>query len=83
VVDDYLPAASRTANEQGTTKVKVCYTDQGKPVEVTVVESSSFARLDDAALRWSKGMRITPGVTGGQSQPGCLVVPVKFTLEKT
>jgi periplasmic protein TonB len=83
LVDDYFPPASRTSNEQGTTTVKICYDGQGKPVEITVTESSMFPRLDQAALRWGRAVRITPSVSGGQPQPGCLVVPVKFSLEKT
>jgi TonB family protein len=82
-VEDYYPSTSRTMKEQGTTEIRLCYDVQGRPNEVTVGESSRFARLDEAALRWGKAMRITPGLYGGRPQPACVKIPVKFSLEKS
>jgi protein TonB len=82
-VEDYYPAASRGLKEQGTTKLRFCYDERGRPDEVTVDESSGFVRLDEAAVRWGKAVRITPGVFGKQPQPGCVKLPVKFSLEKS
>jgi TonB family protein len=83
LVEDFYPTASRIQKEQGTTKIKLCYDDRGRPIESTVKESSSFPRLDEAAKRWAEAVRIRPGVIVGRSQPGCVVVPVRFSLEKS
>jgi TonB family protein len=78
---DYYPSASGALGEQGMVKLRVCYDERGKPSEVTVDQSSGFQRLDEAAIRWGKGVRFKPAVINGQSQPGCAVVPVQFSME--
>jgi len=83
LVEDYYPAASRSQNEQGTTKLELCYDDQGRTTQVTVKESSGFVRLDEAASRWGKAVRTIPGFIGGRPRPGCVSIPVKFSLEKS
>lgn len=83
LVDDYYPSASRSQKEQGTTKLELCYDDQGRSTQVKVGESSGFAKLDQAALRWGKSVRIAPGLLGGRPRPGCVSIPVKFSLEKS
>jgi TonB family protein len=83
LVEDYYPDVSRILKEQGTTKLRLCYGDRGSRNQVAVDKSSSFARLDEAAVRWGKAVRIVPGLFRGQPQPGCVVVPVKFSLEKS
>jgi TonB family protein len=82
-IEDYFPTASRSQKEQGTTKIKLCYDDLGRPTSSMVEESSSFARLDEAALRWSRAVRIIPGSIGGQPHSGCVIIPVTFSLEKS
>jgi TonB family protein len=80
---DYYPATSRALNEEGLTKVRLCYDLQGVPSEVTVDTSSGFPRLDAAAVRYGKAVRIRPGTVNGQPQPGCVVVPVRFSPKKS
>lgn len=67
---DY-PAASIRASEQGTTQLEVCVTDKGRVQSVSVVRSSGFPRLDDAAVNWLRNERFTPGMVGGKPQPMC------------
>jgi len=78
---DYYPSASSALGEQGMVKLQICYDERGKPSEVTVDQSSGFQRLDEAAVRWGKAVRFRPAVINGQSQPGCAVVPVQFSME--
>ncbi len=80
LVEDYYPAVSRNLKEQGITKLKLCYDDRGSSNQVTVDRSSSFARLDEAAVRWGKAVRIVPGLLRGQPQPGCVAVPREVLL---
>ncbi len=83
LVEDYYPAVSRTLNEQGIVKLKLCYDDRGRANQVTVDERSIFARLNEAAVRWGKAVRIIPELLRGQPQPGCVTVPVKFIFKNS
>lgn len=67
---DY-PSASRRAGEQGTTKLQVCVNSGGRVTSVSVAGSSGFQRLDDAAARWIRGERFTPGRINGVAQDVC------------
>lgn len=67
---DY-PSASRRAGEQGTTKLQVCVNAGGRVTSVSVAGSSGFQRLDDAAARWIRGERFTPGKINGVAQDVC------------
>ncbi len=80
---DYYPSASRNLGEEGLAKVRVCYDLKGKPVEggVTVDETSKFSRLDEAAVRYGKAVRVRPGTRDGKVEAGCVVVPVRFSLK--
>jgi TonB family protein len=79
-VDDYYPSASRSRIEEGTPRIELCYDERGRPAEVTVVESSGFKRLDDAAVRYGKAVRIRPGTIDGKAQAGCVKFFVRFSL---
>jgi periplasmic protein TonB len=65
------PVASIRASEQGTTHLEVCVTDKGRVQSVTVAESSGSPRLDQAAAKWLRSERFTPGMVGGVPQPMC------------
>jgi periplasmic protein TonB len=67
---DY-PSASVRAGEQGTTKLEVCVTEQGRVQSVNVVGSSGSARLDDAAAKWLRNARFSPAVAGGKPTAMC------------
>lgn len=65
------PSASRRAGEQGTTHLKVCVNSSGRVTSVSVVGSSGSPRLDDAAAKWLRGERFSPGKVNGQAQDVC------------
>jgi protein TonB len=67
---DY-PVASVRAGEQGTTSLEVCVSAAGRVTSVSVTESSGHQRLDDAAARWLRNERFTPGSIGGVAQSMC------------
>lgn len=83
LIEDYYPATSRHLAEQGTTGIKLCYDTRGRAVQVMVEESSSYKRLDEAAVRWGRSVRIRPGTFGGMLKPGCVLVHAKFSLESS
>jgi TonB family protein len=83
LIEDYYPAVSRALAEQGTVGLKLCYDIRGRPIQVTVEESSSHKRLDEAAVRWSRSVRIRLGTFNGMPRPGCVLARAKFSLERS
>lgn len=79
---DYYPESARTLNQQGTVRIRLCYDDTGLVTTTTLYQSSSFERLDQAALRMGRAYILKPGVINGQPQPGCVVVPIEFSLQE-
>ncbi len=65
------PAASIRASEQGTTKLELCVSAQGRVQSVSVAGTSGHARLDEAAAKWVRTARFAPGTIGGQAQSMC------------
>lgn len=65
------PAASIRASEQGTTKLELCVSAQGRVQSVSVAGTSGFSRLDEAAAKWVRNARFSPGTVGGQAQSMC------------
>jgi len=82
-VDDYYPETSRRLEEEGVTKVKVCVGTNGRVKNAEVDESSSFARLDEAAIKVAKLLRFTPPTEDGKPlDDACGTVPIRFQLPK-
>jgi TonB family protein len=82
-IRDYYPETARVSREQGTASLALCYDQQGKPVDVSVVKSSGFARIDSAAVRWGISVRIKPAIISGVARTGCVLIPVEFSLEQS
>lgn len=81
--EDYYPAASKRAEEQGTVTVKVCVDSKGKLIgDPSVVTSSGFDRLDEGAVKLARAGRYQPGTSGGQPQDeSCVSFRVKFEIK--
>ena len=81
--EDYYPAASKRAEEQGSTTVKVCVDSKGKIIgNPSVVTSSGFERLDEGAVKLARAGRYQPGTSGGQPQAeSCVSFRVKFEIK--
>jgi protein TonB len=63
---DY-PPASRRAGEAGTVTLKCFVSEQGRCSEVSVVKSSGFPKLDEAAINEVKrNWRFVPGKEDGK-----------------
>lgn len=65
------PSAARRAGEQGTTHLEVCVSTGGRVTSVSVAGSSGSPRLDDAAAKWIRGERFTPGKINGAARDVC------------
>ncbi len=81
--DEYYPASSARAEEQGTAVVEVCVDPKGKPLrEPAIKGSSGFPKLDDAAVKVAKGGRYIAGQQDGQPMAeSCVAFKVKFQIK--
>jgi periplasmic protein TonB len=80
-VDPIYPAASRRAGEEGTGVYRVLVDANGRPLEVSVLQSSGHPRLDEAALVAVKKWTFSPAMQAGQGVQSWTRVQVKFELK--
>lgn len=80
-VDPVYPAASRRAGEEGTGVFRVLVAANGRPLEVTVLRSSGFPRLDEAAVTAIKKWAFSPAMQAGQAVESWTRVQVRFELQ--
>jgi TonB family protein len=81
--DDYYPALSIRAGEEGIAQIRVCVAASGEiSAAPTVAQSSGVRRLDAAALVWaSEALRFTPATQNGQPIAMCKGIKVNFRLK--
>jgi periplasmic protein TonB len=75
------PDESRTAREQGVVILRVDVTADGEPANVTILKSSGYFRLDQAARRAVQHWKFHPALTAGIAVSSEADVPVRFRLE--
>ncbi|WP_371257068.1 TonB family protein [Pandoraea sp. SD6-2] len=74
----YYPAEWADAGEVGVVKIRVVVAPSERVVSASVVQSSGFVRLDDAALAAAKAVRCR-AVTGDIPSPGfSAIMPISF-----
>ena len=79
--DEFYPASARRADIQGVTTVRMCVGANGRmSQEPTVANSSGNTSLDQAALRWSRRARWSPGTEDGNPVEICPSFNVRFKL---
>ncbi|WP_049766632.1 energy transducer TonB [Rhodospirillum centenum] len=76
------PEAARRQGLQGKVLLRVTVGPSGEPVQVSLVESSGWALLDDAALETVKGWRFDPAHRDGLPVAAVVEVPVAFSLDQ-
>jgi periplasmic protein TonB len=80
--DDYYPPTSKRLEEQGNAIVELCVGENGKLAQEPVVKTSSnFPRLDEAAIKYTKALRLQPATEGGKPVSDCFSLRVKFELK--
>ncbi len=72
------PALSKRLREEGTVVLRVNLDAQGIVLDITVEKSSSFKRLDQAALEAVKHWRFIPAKRGQVALPSTALVPIEF-----
>jgi protein TonB len=75
------PEESRAAREQGVVILRVEATAAGEPANVSILKSSGYFRLDQAARRAVRHWKFHPAMTAGFAVPSEADVPVHFKLE--
>jgi protein TonB len=66
-----FPAPSVRAQEQGVTGLQVCVDARGRVTSASLASTSGHLRLDEAALKWVRDARFTPGSVDGAAQAMC------------
>jgi protein TonB len=75
------PPASRRAGEAGTVQLKCLVSEAGRCSEVSVVKSSGFPKLDEAAVKEvQRNWRFVPGKEDGKPVPMWHIFAVTFRL---
>lgn len=75
------PSGSRRLQEQGQVHVRVLVDARGQPQQLSVIRSSGYARLDEAALATVRLTRFRPYTENGTPLPFWVVMPLLFELE--
>ena len=65
------PAIEVRNGNEGITGIEVCVDARGRVTSASLKQSSGHARLDEAALKWVRGARFTPGTIDGAPQSMC------------
>jgi periplasmic protein TonB len=80
--DDFYPATSVSLQEQGVAIVNVCVGANGRmDGQPTIVGSSGYKRLDQAAIKWAReALRFTPATENGSAVRACKGFRVVFNL---
>lgn len=79
-VEPTYPSASRRAGEEGTVRLKVLVDEKGRPRDVTIANSSGFARLDQAALEAVRKWRFIAATDGTNPITAWTQVAITFRL---
>jgi protein TonB len=80
-VDPVYPAGARRDGEQGTGMFKVLVDEKGRPLDVQVLKSTGFPRLDTAALEAIRKWVFSPAMANGQGVQSWTRVQVAFQLQ--
>jgi protein TonB len=75
------PSISRRSGEQGRVILRVLVSAAGNPEKVELRTSSTFSRLDEAALGAVRRWRFVPARQGDKPVAAWVLVPIIFTLE--
>lgn len=75
------PMVSRRLGEQGTTRLRVLVSAEGRSQQIEVEHSSGSPRLDQAARSTVRDWRFVPAREGNKAVAGWVIVPINWSLE--
>lgn len=76
------PLESRRNGEEGEVVARMVIDVDGRGSQLRVIQSSGFARLDEAALEQFRCLRFLPGRIDGVPSPMSYDAPIRFVLRK-
>jgi periplasmic protein TonB len=65
------PGTEIRLRNEGNTSLGLCVDARGRVTSASLVKSSGHPRLDEAALKWVKDARFSPGTVDGAAQTVC------------
>jgi protein TonB len=74
------PERARRRNQEGTVLIHALIDAQGKPIEVSVAQSSGHRLLDDAAQEAISNCAFVPQKVGGRAVRAIVEIPIPFKL---
>jgi len=78
----FYPRLSKDIGEQGIVAVQLFINDKGEVTSVSIVKSSGFARLDDAAKQLASNIRFRPHLVNGVPRRINAGISIKFQLNR-
>jgi protein TonB len=79
--DPYYPSFSKRAGEQGEVVVRLIINEAGEVEETRLLQSSSYPRLDRAAIEIGKRYRFKPYLINGSPAKISTNLLIKFNLK--
>lgn len=77
------PTMALTRNQEGRVLLRVLVDEQGRPVEVSVEQSSGFRLLDESALKMVRARwHFVPAQRDGVAVSAYALVPIVFRIER-
>jgi protein TonB len=76
------PPSSRATREEGLVLLRVLVDERGRAQEVSVLQSSGHARLDEAARTAVRRALFKPYLEGGVARAAVVTVPIEFTVRE-
>jgi len=77
-----VPAMSRRLGEKGTVVLKVLVDRDGLPRQISLHQSSGFARLDEQALQAMRAARFKPHTEHGEPVEMVVLTPIQYELSR-
>lgn len=75
------PDLARKRGQEGTVNVRCQIDANGQVINISIVKSSGFRLLDEAALKTVGKWKFRPGKKDGLSVAGTVIVPIQFKLQ--
>ncbi len=76
------PRESRPKKEAGVVRIKLCVEADGQVSKADLAQTSGFANLDNAVLKWAKGLQLNPAMKASTPVAVCNF-PMKYEFQVT
>ncbi len=80
-INPKYPVSSRENREEGTVTISLTINERGRVTSASILTSSGYPALDDAALRAARNARFTPAKSNGRSVSSEATIDLEFNLK--